>query len=140
MVDLIYYLTNGLFFYIFFIIIILDYQQFPVVFSGDIPFFCISIYSTIFELFFSKFLDTSWNFINNFINSQSASCFWCLLNYFFWKLFLNPSAADCLARSRFFWLYFSLTFLLTFLPMFLITFSISQMYTRLLNLPDNHCW
>ena len=108
MVDLVYCLTNLL----FFDIQLLYYYKWCYIISNFLPlfwryisffwyFFIILIFDCLWIILLQIFLNFR-DFISNFITNQITKCYCCFLNYSFEEV-VSTSAADCLALSRSFW-------------------------------------
>ena len=125
-IDLLYFLTNLLLYYIIFyfrVYLVIHYK-----FINNLLYFCsgdkflsvgLSIFVFVFLFFFFEFYIScfTWerwspyNFISNFITNQITSCSCCFLNCSFWRIF---SADYC----RGFWLHLPLAFLTMFFMCF----------------------
>ena len=134
MLDLVYYLTNLLFFDIPLLYCYINLRSsivFCLFFWRYTSFLGNSSLCSFVIIYWTILRWTSWDFCNSISNSitdQINSCFWCFLFFyflfflFFFEVVLSTSVADCLACSRTFWLYLLLTFSFIFLSIFLPIF------------------
>ena len=123
MVDLVYCLTNLLFFDIPLLYYYINLRSLIILsfFWRYISFFRYFFIMLICNCFWIILLWIFWIFCNpisNFITNQ-ISCFCCFFWIAIFEAVLNASLAYCLAWSRWFWLYLLLRFLPMFLPIFL---------------------
>ena len=123
MADLVYYLTNILFFGIPLLYYYINLRSW--IWKRDISFFRYFFVMLICNCFWVVLLWSFWDFfISVFTTNQITSCSCCFFWIILFEKVLSASVADCLAWPRCSWVYSPLKFSLNILPIFLPIFLV----------------
>ena len=123
MADLVYYLTNILFFGIPLLYYYINLRSW--IWKRDISFFRYFFVMLICNCFWVVLLWSFWDFfISVFTTNQITRCSCCFFWIILFEKVLSASVADCLAWPRCSWVYSPLKFSLNILPIFLPIFLV----------------
>ena len=123
MADLVYYLTNILFFGIPLLYYYINLRSW--IWKRDISFFRYFLVMLICNCFWVVLLRSFWDFfISVFTTNQITSCSCCFFWIILFEKVLSASVADCLAWPRCSWVYSPLKFSLNILPIFFPIFLV----------------